>query len=442
MMNIDHRPTHDPEIRSRVMEYVRDPRGGSRAPLFGDLAASAPVLALPLGMFLISSAQLVRRAAAMPQLVIGPVEFPSDATEQAPDFIEFFTSSLSFLGRDDHHRLRRVVSEHFTPRGVEATKPALERIVRDLIAETLAAGAEVDFVSQFSNELPARSMGLLLGMPEQEWPYITASGRAMLARIATSFPGLAPQDEPIGNDDFRTLRDRVERLLDDDVPPDSLAASMRDAVVRGELDRSEATRLMLLLFMTGVDTVAASVTNIVTTLMDNDEARTAWLCGDVPTSDVVDEALRLGTPLPFGMRLAVADLRLGGTLIPAGSTVMLCNAAANLDPARFDAPQSWQPGRRPSTQTFGHGTYRCLGAMFATQECEVALDALKPLGVRVTDHSQVLWRSDISFHTPTRLPVRVGAGWGSSQDAGTTVGDTDRRRVAPDRAVARAGAAS
>ncbi len=412
------------DLTARVMDHIRHPAGGSQAAVFRELPTAAPVLLLPLGMVLVSSAELVRRAAAAPQLAIGAVDFPQHVRDENPEFVAFFGSSLSFLDRADHHRLRRVLSEHFTPRGVEALRPTVAGIVDRLTAEVVTAAGtdgEVDLVTAFANELPPRAMGALLGLPEREWAAVAASGRGMLARIASSFPNLEAQDAPITDDGFVALRDRVARLLDEPVPDHTLAASLQAARHRAELDRDEAVGLMLLLFMTGVDTVAAALTNVVVGLLRRPEALADWLARRTPTGAVVHEALRLDAPLPFGMRVARESLTLGGVEIPAGSTVMLATAAANVDPARFDRPERWQPGVRPPAQTFGHGTYRCLGALFAGLQCELALDALRPLGVRVTDHRRVQWRSDISFHTPTHLPVELGSGWVAS-DPSTNAG--------------------
>ncbi|RKT79846.1 cytochrome P450 [Terracoccus luteus] len=415
------------DLTARVMDHIRHPTGGSQAAVFRELPSVAPVLLLPLGMVLVSSAELVRRAAAAPQLVIGEVDFPQHVRDQNPEFVAFFASSLSFLDRADHHRLRRVLSEHFTPRGVDALRPTVAGIVDRLTAEVVSAArtdGEVDLVTAFANELPPRAMGALLGLPEHEWASVAASGRGMLARIASSFPNLQAQDAPITDDGFVALRDRVARLLDEPVADHTLAASLQGARRRDELSREEAVSLMLLLFMTGVDTVAAALTNVVVALLRRPEALADWLAGRTATDAVVHEALRLDAPLPFGMRVAREPLTLGDVQIPAGSTVMLATAAANVDPARHDHPDRWQPGTRPPAQTFGHGTYRCLGALFAGLQCELALDALRPLGVRVTDHRRVQWRSDISFHTPTHLPVALGGGWVAIDTATDTATDT------------------
>ncbi len=403
----------DSAMAARVMDHIRDPQGGSAAALFRDLPTAAAVVRLPLDMYVLTTADLVRRAAAAPQVVIRDVEFPPETVCEVPEFAEFFASSLSFRDRPDHHRLRRVMSAHFTPRGVAALRPALEAVVAALVAQVAAQPGEVDLVPALSNEIPARAMGLVLGFAEDEWPWVSASGRAMLARIATSFPHLEVTDRPVTSAQFRGIRARVEQLLDDDVPGYTLSATLARAVAAGELSRTEATDLMILLFMTGIDTVAASLTNLVLSLVGDPAARSAWLGGEVSTRDLIEESLRITAPLPFGMRVTTAELDLGdGVLIPAGATVILCNASVNLDPARFPDPLSWRPGVRPLSQTFGHGTHRCLGALLAMLECELALEALRPLGVRVLDPARITWRSDISFHTPTRLPVVVGAGWG------------------------------
>ncbi len=419
-------------IAQRVVAHLRRPEGGSAARLFQDLPGAASVVRLPLNMYLLTTADLVRRACAATQVVIKEVAFPPSTAARMPDFVAFFTSSLSFQDRDTHHRLRRVMSEHFTPRGVDAIRPSLRPVVADVVDAAARGRGEVDLVTAVSDEIPVRAMGLLLGLPPQEWPWLSTAGHGMLARIATSFPHLETLGQPITDAQFRDVRARVEQLLDGPAADYTLTATLRRAVGRGDLTAAEATSLLLLLLMTGIDTVAASLTNLVLALETDPTARGAWLDGSVATRDLIEESLRLAAPLPFGMRVTTAPLDLGdGLVIPAGATVILAHAAANVDPDRFPDPLAWRPGTRPLSQTFGHGTHRCLGAMLAVLECELALEALRPLGVRVTDPSRISWRSDISFHTPTHVPVLVGRGWaGADPDARPDAGAEARTGTA------------
>ena len=76
-----------------------------------------------------------------------------------------------------------------------------------------------------------------------------------------------------------------------------------------------------------------------------------------------------------GQRVPVT---VGGVDLPAGTTVMLVNAAANRDPARFPDPDTFDPHRdnARSHVTFGRGVHTCPGAPLARTEAIVGLNRL------------------------------------------------------------------
>lgn len=80
-------------------------------------------------------------------------------------------------------------------------------------------------------------------------------------------------------------------------------------------------------------------------------------------SQVIDELMRLATPIPFTARVSTQALELDGAPLPAGARVLLVLAAANRDPAVFDRPGSFDPLRSPNPHlAFGAGPHLCLGA--------------------------------------------------------------------------------
>jgi cytochrome P450 len=68
----------------------------------------------------------------------------------------------------------------------------------------------------------------------------------------------------------------------------------------------------------------------------------------------------------------------GGVEIPAGTTVMVLNAAANRDPRKFEQPDVFDPDRKNARHhvAFGHGNHVCPGAPLARTEGRVSLERL------------------------------------------------------------------
>jgi len=92
----------------------------------------------------------------------------------------------------------------------------------------------------------------------------------------------------------------------------------------------------------------------------------------------VEETLRLESPVKGDFRLARVPIDINGTRIPAGTQVMVLNAAANRDPGKFENPNLLDPRRANARQhlAFGRGPHTCPGAPLARAETVVAFNRL------------------------------------------------------------------
>ncbi len=90
----------------------------------------------------------------------------------------------------------------------------------------------------------------------------------------------------------------------------------------------------------------------------------------------VEESLRLETPLHAQFRLARVPTTVGGVDLPAGTTVMLLNGAANRDPRQFDDPDELRLDRPNGRHHlgFGFGIHTCAGAPLARAEARVTVE--------------------------------------------------------------------
>jgi cytochrome P450 len=90
---------------------------------------------------------------------------------------------------------------------------------------------------------------------------------------------------------------------------------------------------------------------------------------------VVEEVLRLEAVAPFLPKVTRESVEICGSLIPAGSHVLVVLGAANRDPTRFDSPDVFDVDRPPTAHwTFGQGIHRCIGLHLARLEMRVVLE--------------------------------------------------------------------
>ena len=77
----------------------------------------------------------------------------------------------------------------------------------------------------------------------------------------------------------------------------------------------------------------------------------------------------------FPARSAIADIEIGGTVIPKGAAIILMYGAANRDPARFPDPNQFDPERRDNEHVgWGSGIHTCFGGPLARLEVNIAFE--------------------------------------------------------------------
>ena len=157
------------------------------------------------------------------------------------------------------------------------------------------------------------------------------------------------------------------------------------------------------------------------------------------------------SPIKGEFRLSRVPTTVGGVDLPAGTTVMVVNGAANRDPRRFDDPGEFRVDRPNARQhlAFGHGIHTCAGAPLARAEARVEPGAdPRPhgrhhdLGARARPgrRSSLSVRADLPAARADPPPPRVHPGrlstgpgpkrWEISDGNSRAVRDPRRRRGA------------
>jgi cytochrome P450 len=93
---------------------------------------------------------------------------------------------------------------------------------------------------------------------------------------------------------------------------------------------------------------------------------------------LIEEALRIESPVKADFRLARRPSTVGGIEIAAGAPVMLLNGAANRDPRRFERPSEFRLDRRNAKDhiAFGRGAHSCPGGPLARVEGRVSVERI------------------------------------------------------------------
>ncbi|WP_433785097.1 cytochrome P450 family protein [Actinomycetospora sp. CA-101289] len=301
-----------------------------------------------------------------------------------------------------HTRLRKLVVKAFTVRRVAALRPRIETMASSLLA-MMPSDAPVDLVAGYAVPLPTAVICELLGVPVEdqdafgEWSRILIddSGEAASHQANASLAAY--------------LSELVERKRA--TPDEALISALIEVSEEGEqLSTTEIVAMAMLLLIAGHETTATLITTAVEAMLRDPDLRDRLAAAD---SDglraAIEEFLRWGSPIAQApLRFAAEDVDFDGVVVPRGAMVMVSLAAANHDPARFDAPDELEPVRDTTGHlAFGHGLHFCLGASLARLEAEVALRTLldRYPGIARASALPVVRRRSVLVNAWQRLPV-------------------------------------
>ncbi|MEV7422744.1 cytochrome P450 [Streptomyces sp. NPDC091212] len=314
----------------------------------------------------------------------------------------------------EHRRLRKLVTQTFTPRRVEELRPRIEAIVTELLdALPSYAGADgsVDLRQHFAHPVPMRVICELFGVPEHERPRL----KELMDNIFRS--DLPPEEVTASQIEQYQLLARVVGTRRAE-PGDDLTSALvaaRDADPES-LSEEELVGTLLVMLSAGQETTLSLITNAVRALLTHPEQRGLAERGDERVwANVVEETLRWDAPIGnFPFRYPLEDVEIAGVRIPKGEAIMAPYSAVGRDTAQHgaDADRFDLTREQRKHLAFGHGAHFCLGAPLARLEATVALPAVfaryPELALAVDPDTLIPVPSLFSNSTAT-LPVRLGS---------------------------------
>ncbi|MEU7834364.1 cytochrome P450 [Nonomuraea sp. NPDC049129] len=316
-------------------------------------------------------------------------------------------SPISFIMMDDpeHARLRRMVTAPFTIKRVEAMRPAVQKIVDDLIDDLLAGPKPVDLVEAFALPVPSLVICELLGVPYADHDFFQDNSKTIINRDADPEQRAAALGRLVGYLD--TLLG--EKLAN---PGDDLLSGLTERVKSGELSQRDAAGIGVLLLIAGHETTANMIALGTLALLEHPDqlALLRDTADQKLVTSAVEELLRYLHITHNGRRRAVlADIEIAGQVIRAGEGLIMANDIGNRDPDAFPDPDRLDLQRDARHHVaFGFGIHQCLGQPLARMELQVVYSTLYrriPTLRLATDLDQIPFKHDGSVYGVYELPV-------------------------------------
>ncbi|MFH8747473.1 cytochrome P450 [Streptomyces rimosus] len=293
-----------------------------------------------------------------PRLGPAPQNFPSLLNMDAPE----------------HTRVRKLVSREFTTRRVNELRPRIQEHTDRLLDAMEEAGPPTDLIAALAFPLPVTIICELLGVPFEDRERFAGWSAAFLATA-----GL-PAEQVLASQ--IVLHGYLSGLVADKrTQPGTDLLSALVAIHDtddGRLSEQELIFLGISMLVAGHETTVNQIGNSVLALLTHPEQLAAVRRAPEQIGRATEEMLRMYPPGDEGLlRIALEDVELGGTVVPAGSAVLPSLGSANRDVCQFADADTFDVSRSSNPHlSFGQGAHYCLGSGLARAELEIAIGTL------------------------------------------------------------------
>ncbi len=288
--------------------------------------------------------------------------------------IEMPPGILIFEDPPTHTIHRRLLSRAFTPRRVAELEPKIrEFCARSL--DPLVGGDRFDFIADLGAQMPMRTIGMLLGIPEADQEAVRDHVDANL-RTKEGEP-MEVKENFVTGEMFADYIDWRAEHPSDDIMTELLNAEFEDETgTTRHLTRAELLTYIEVVAGAGNETTTRLIGWTGKVLADHPVQRAELVADPSLIPAAIEEVLRFESPAPHVGRYVVRDeVEVHGQKVPAGSIMLFLLGSANRDDRRYSNGDQYDIHRTMDRHlTFGNGIHLCLGSALARLEGRVALE--------------------------------------------------------------------
>jgi cytochrome P450 len=289
--------------------------------------------------------------------------------------MEIPAGSIIFEDPPDHDLHRGILSRVFTPRKMNAIEPKVREFCARSLDPLVGSGG-FDFIADLGAQMPMRTIGMLLGIPEQDQEALRDKIDDGLRLESGEMPDF---DLDLADGQASAFGDYIDwraKHPSDDLMTEMLQATYTDTEgVERRLTREEVLGYVNLIAAAGNETTTRLIGWTGKVLAEHPDQRRKLVEDRSLVPNAIEELLRYEPPSPVQARYVTKDVEHHGQVVPEGSAILLLNAAANRDERKFVDGETFDIERKIDHHlSFGYGVHFCLGAALARLEGRVALD--------------------------------------------------------------------
>lgn len=316
--------------------------------------------------------------------------------------------SILNLDPPDHTRLRRLVTQAFTPSAIERLRPRVRQLVDDVLDRAAEQGA-IELVDELAFTVPFQVISDLLDLPTDRSDEVREWSQCLTASLEpTADDATLDASEAAAEAMSAYLREVIahrRRHLGDDL----LSALLQVEEQGDRLSTVELQSFVLLLYVAGHETTVNLIGNGTLALLRHRDELRRWAGDPSLDASAIDELLRYDGPVQQTVRVPLQPVRFGDVEVPADTMVMTVLGAANHDPAVFDDPHTLRLDR-PNARNhlaFAAGVHYCLGASLAKLEGQVAIGTLIRRFPDLELAGEPRWRDRLTIRGVDHLPLSL-----------------------------------
>ena len=310
-----------------------------------------------------------------------------------------------------HDAHRRILSRVFTPRRMLAVEPLARKFtVAALDAINTTDG--LDFIADLGAWMPMRTIGALLGIPEQDQPMMRDTTDKVLELKQGAPPKRSDKRGVYAAPNVDVIAEYVDWRAHN--PSDDLMTDLINAVIEEEdgtrraLTRTEILTYVSTVMGAGTETTTRLIGFTGQLLADHPDQRREIINDRSLLPNALEEVLRYEAPSPVQARYVACDTEYHGQKVPVGSVMLLINGSANRDERRYPDADRFDIHRHAAHLSFGQGLHFCLGAALARMEAKVAFEeVLTRWPEWDIDYANAVRAHTSSVRGWARLPVKT-----------------------------------
>lgn len=289
----------------------------------------------------------------------------------------------------EHSKTRMKLMKAFS----RTTMDQYEEAIRDLCAEILDAALEretFDATKEIARQLPMRMLGRIVGLPDEDLPWLVEKGDALIANTDPDFTEhvldkletdefrMMPFNSPAGAELYAYAKELMETKAARGDTDGILNMILEPAKDGSRITDTEFRNFFCLVVAAGNDTTRYSIAAGIQAMCHQPELLAQMQAGGEIWETAPDEIIRWATPALYFRRTATEDVEMHGKTIRAGDKVLYWWASTNRDESVFDDPFRVNLARNPNRHlSFGQGgPHVCLGMWLARLEVRVLFQEL------------------------------------------------------------------